>query len=792
MARRGPTARRAADGSRVRPGGGAAAADSGGAVPPHRGIGDDLPLLAIVALAVLRALVLFAPDRHFDLDPFAGHPPLAAIPGVAAMVIDLLTIALGGVVLIRAAAAGRLERPLSWLCIAAVPALLVHAAAHGDDLRLGLAWFAAMFTAVAIVHGARDPQRRRVVTALLLAALAPLMLRGLMQCEIRTIGFVGPEHAATIRAFEQTREAFFAASGWEPDGALARIFERRVRQAQPRAWFPTTNVLATFLAGGCVLFIVLAFARSLPRGLRAGAVVAGALLLLLLLQSGSRGAIVAAAAGAGAVLIGCMVAPRCAAVARALPPAAALLVPAVVVAIWARGAILPESFGGERSLLFRAHYLQAAGAMVTDHPLTGVGPDGFGRVYPAYRVPRNPEEVRSAHGIVPDWLASLGAGGAGWVCIVMLFARRAAGRAVRPEPRTAPPVPDRRDASDAIDDAHFVRPAMVGAAVAGLTAMAVGAGDLETPMTGVWRAVGLLAMVAGVPMILALLRRGGGAAAWACAGAAIAIVVHLGVEMTAVLPGSGALALGLLAALAGPRGRATAPEPSAAGGAAPQARAAIRRGDLVPGVIPLLVVAAALPFGLLPQMRQARAVQAAAEGLRAASGVPGGADEGAARLAAIDRLLDAWRAWPRSPAPARFAARQAERLAADARPGAGDAALAAVDRVIEVLAGMDGRTRSLAEVQSEVRLREVRFRMTGAAADRDAALRCAQEATALDPGGLETARILARLLDDAGDAEAARRAAQRVLEIDAAFELDPLKRLTETQRQRYRAQASSP
>lgn len=779
MARRGPTERRAA-------------ADPVGAAALRGRICEDLPLLAIAALAVLRALVLFAPDRHFDLDPFAGHPPLAAISGVAAMVIDLLTIGLGGHMLLRAARAGRLERPLSWLCIAAVPALLVHATGHGDDLRLGLAWFAAMITAVAIVHGARDPQRRRVVTAMLLAALAPLVLRGLMQCEIRTVGFVGPEHAATIRTFEQTREAFFAASGWEPDGALARIFERRVRQAQPRAWFPTTNVLATFLAGGCVLFVVLAFARTLPRGMRAGAVAAGGLLLLLLLQSGSRGAIVAAAAGAGGVVIGCMVVPRCAAVARALPAGAALLVPAVVVAIWARGALLPESFGGERSLLFRAHYLQAAGAMAADHPVTGVGPDGFGRIYPAYRVPRNPEEVRSAHGIVPDWLASLGVGGAGWVCIVMLFARRASGRAVHPELHSAVPAQDRRDVRDGIDDERLVRPAMIGAAVAGLTAMAVGAGELETPMTGVWRAAGLLAMVAGVPMIMALLRGGGGTSAWAGAGAAIAIVVHLGVEMTAVLPGSGALALGLLAVLAGPRDPSTAPEPPAAGGAAPEPRAALRRADLVPAVIPLLVVVVALPFGLLPHMRQARAIQAAAAGLRAASGARGGGDEVSARLAAIDRLLDAWRAWPLSPAPARFAARQAERLAAGAQPGAGDATLGAVDRVIEVLAGMGGRTRSLAEVQSEVRLRDVRSRMTRAAADRDAALRCAQEAAALDPGGLETARILARLLDDAGDAEAARRAAQRVLEIDAAFELDPLKRLSETQRHRYRERASSP
>jgi hypothetical protein len=40
----------------------------------------------------------------------------------------------------------------------------------------------------------------------------------------------------------------------------------------------------------------------------------------------------------------------------------------------ARGALLPEGFVGEKSLLFRWHYLQAASEIVNAHTLTGVGP----------------------------------------------------------------------------------------------------------------------------------------------------------------------------------------------------------------------------------------------------------------------------------------------------------------------------------------------------------------------------------------------------------------------------------
>ena len=36
------------------------------------------------------------------------------------------------------------------------------------------------------------------------------------------------------------------------DSAAARLYERRLRQADPRGWFPTTNVFASVMAFGLV------------------------------------------------------------------------------------------------------------------------------------------------------------------------------------------------------------------------------------------------------------------------------------------------------------------------------------------------------------------------------------------------------------------------------------------------------------------------------------------------------------------------------------------------------------
>jgi Flp pilus assembly protein TadD len=73
--------------------------------------------------------------------------------------------------------------------------------------------------------------------------------------------------------------------------------------------------------------------------------------------------------------------------------------------------------------------------------------------------------------------------------------------------------------------------------------------------------------------------------------------------------------------------------------------------------------------------------------------------------------------------------------------------------------------------------------MVGDRADLDAAIDHAQKAARLDPHGIKPALQLAQLLDYTGRSNEARTAYQKVLENDANMRLDPLKQLSETQRQ---------
>ena len=94
-------------------------------------------------------------------------------------------------------------------------------------------------------------------------------------------------------------------------------------------------------------------------------------------------------------------------------------------AVALRGAVLPEGFLGDKSLLFRWHYTIASAHIVADAPWRGVGPDGSQAAYSLHRVPRNPEEVTSAHSMFWDWLCALGISGAAWIALVAFLLWRA-------------------------------------------------------------------------------------------------------------------------------------------------------------------------------------------------------------------------------------------------------------------------------------------------------------------------------------------------------------------------------
>ena len=137
----------------------------------------------------------------------------------------------------------------------------------------------------------------------------------------------------------------------------------------------------------------------------------------------------------------------------------------VLVGIVIRGAVLPEAFASERSLLFRWHYLVSSASIVADAPGLGVGPDGYQAAYVKHRVPRNPEEVTSAHSVFVDWVADLGVAGVAWIALALLLAWRAGARLARERSDDAAP-------TDTQPREMFI-PALVLAAIAVAPAIAV-------------------------------------------------------------------------------------------------------------------------------------------------------------------------------------------------------------------------------------------------------------------------------------------------------------------------------
>ena len=145
----------------------------------------------------------------------------------------------------------------------------------------------------------------------------------------------------------------------------------------------------------------------------------------------SKGAALAAGAGFALLVAPLTGGSRRSFVERHGSAIAVVMVVGVFAAILARGLLVPESWLGERSLLFRWHYLVGAARITGEQALTGVGPDGFQGAYMMARLPRSPEEVTSAHSMFVDWISMLGVSGLAWAALVGILLWRA-GRHMNP------------------------------------------------------------------------------------------------------------------------------------------------------------------------------------------------------------------------------------------------------------------------------------------------------------------------------------------------------------------------
>ncbi len=709
--------------------------------------------VAIAVVAVTRCVVFFAAHLVFDIDPAVDATPIQGLGPAGSLALDaVLLLACGAALLGEALAGRRLEWALLAAAFVPAPVVLWHGASDAGDLWRGATWLGAATAAVAVAHLARDRGLRVVLASILLAALGPLLVRGTAN--------VTYEYADTVAMFETRSAEILAGNGWEPGSPQARIFERRLRQRQPSGWFVTANIFASVMAFGLVAAVGFAIAAA-RAGLASGWV--GLMMLLALATgvavwaTGSKGAVLVSAAGI--VLVAAPFLHR--RLAGLLRDHGRILAVVCVLAamggVVVRGAALPESFAGDRSLLFRWHYMVSSAAIVRAHPGLGVGPDGYQAAYVAHRVPRNPEEVASAHSVFWDWLASLGLAGAGWIALVTVLLWRAGGALARAD--------DDADADD--DDADEPGPRLstrgVGlVVVAALTGLAIGlraeAAGLDA-FVGLVRGLGLaLGLGLGFAFAHLVVRADGRVVAWALAAAAVALAVHAQIEMTLTQPGAAVWGLCVL---------------GLAGRCHDDGVAAGRRvTGMLAALIPPVCAAWLAVTGVVPAWRAQGLMIDAAETV-GASADGGERERVEARRQAARTLAAAHVAMPTDQFPRIVAARQLRLAAAATRPPNADLlaeALALAHAAVEDGGGAPAQAvaisvhRALAEVTADT-------------SAWDAAVALARSMVEDDPNGLGPRRRLADVLWDAGRRDEARVEYRRTLEIDGAFGLDPLKQL---------------
>jgi len=371
-------------------------------------IGTDLWLAVLLtATVLLRLLLPITPDRIFDVDPSQVAGPMSAIGPAGSTLLDALLIGLSAMTFWSVGRRRGLDFKLVLLLCLPLPVLAWYAT--GDFLQAWRAidWFAAAAGGVAIGHLVVDRRIRVVVLAMLLGGVVAMAVRGVHQVAI--------EHAETVSFFEANRVDVLAARGWLADSPAALAFERRLRQPEATGWVGFSNIFSGIAAAGFVGLIgVLIVSRR--RGHEAGGPVllglAAFTMAVLVGVNGSKGAIAAGAVGVIAILL--LLGPLGS---RFRAQSGAIVVVAGLVAFLAvllRG-WLPESFLGDRSLLFRWHYFQGAWGMLASSPLAGVGPDGFQDAYLQLKPLRSPEDVASAHSMGVDWLASMGVVAIAWI-----------------------------------------------------------------------------------------------------------------------------------------------------------------------------------------------------------------------------------------------------------------------------------------------------------------------------------------------------------------------------------------
>ena len=726
--------------------------------------------LAVLALVLVRCVVAFSPEVHWDVNPLsdAGSIVSTMLGPAPALWLDVLSVAVAAAALAaHVAAGGKISRLSVALALLGIGACAYHGPEHAEDLRRGAAWIAAAALALAGFHLAQHERPRRYIAAALMAMLVPMLLQAAV--------YIYFELPATVKHFLQNERQLLDGRGWTFGSPQHELFKRRLLSVDAMGAFGLSNVFGSVTGAITLLAIGVAAggakARIWRQALLAGAAAAAGIVTVWMTHS----------KGAAAVLIACV---ALVAVTLWLPMrlsrrhlpsiAAILLIVLAIGAVLVRGAAgPPQTHEGERSVFFRYQYWQGAVTAVTDQPVSdaafGVGIKGFQQAYQVYKDPLNPEVVTSAHNVFVDNIVMLGFGGLAWSVLLLWWLWRSGVTAATVCTGTADDEQQQttRDGDGLLDVAgvDMLFGVVLAAAVFG-TEFAVSGVALLTPSSFVGWSFGAIGFIACFVLLATPGWVRPGAATVGLFAAATMLLVHNQIEMTFFHESAAVVVFFIVAVAAA---------------SVPGGGKSIRPSSVTSWIAPFLLLVVALGLTVwwaIPLTRQQLITADAADALRDHRDSD-----------AIDLLGEASELIATDPTP--YVQRARLLIAAVGRDGrtaeVAEPIFEQIERTLDAAAG--AKLRDLSLLRLRAKLHEYKAQMLNRPGELDKAMTAWDQVLSANPYGLQSHLEAADMYWRMGRPDDARGLYQRCLLLDKQAYLDPGKQLNDEDRQRARTRS---
>lgn len=480
-------------------------------------------LVLIMWSMLTRAAAGAEPLPGWDADPARSAFAVIGIGPTGSVLLDLVAWLGAALVFASRARQSRLDTLVIVAFLGAVTiqlrTLLVDSG-NVEAIRIGSAWAAGWVSFAAVL----SQMHRRLVRCVLGSIAVSFALYLCSKAFVQTL----VDHPHMLAQFDANHDASLLAQGFEPGSAQAMIYERRLRQPDPTVWFGLSNVLASFLAAGFVVFLYSALrdSRATRWLLLLSSLIAAAALAL----TGSKAGIAVVVLCVG-LLFAARILPK-----RLVPAATVAAVAIPPAAVVFRG--LAGVPANELSLLVRWFYVQGAVRITGDELPLGVGPAGFQSAYQLAKPPEGTEDVTSPHLIWLDYSATLGLFAVPVLAALVWIVLRL-GKSIADDQATSHATSSHR--------ARLFRPVIV---LSLIVPVLVGAW-LEMQATPIENAMARLIGVLAWGGVAFMLVRAGGPPLIGLAAGTVVLLCHAELDMNMTLPGSSVLVMVLLSLACG-------------------------------------------------------------------------------------------------------------------------------------------------------------------------------------------------------------------------------------------------